>query len=199
MRRTITLASTLGALAASALVPSPALADRADCSAKLERNYSAYWHAVAHKARDGKLRKDAQGRNIRKQGVLLRKKDWRPARCHELRESLGRLKRLQNPPRYPTLTVVATNPAPPPAHVATATPRATGAPLSSIRQCESGGNYGAVSPTGQYRGAYQFNYETWASVGGSGDPAAASPAEQDMRAAMLYSRRGASPWPVCGQ
>ncbi|MEL7208753.1 MAG: transglycosylase family protein [Actinomycetota bacterium] len=42
-----------------------------------------------------------------------------------------------------------------------------GGSLASIRACESGGNYGAVSPNGQYRGAYQFDYQTWASVGGS--------------------------------
>ena len=35
-------------------------------------------------------------------------------------------------------------------------------------------------------------------VGGTGDPAAASEAEQDARAAMLYAQAGASPWPVCG-
>ncbi len=71
--------------------------------------------------------------------------------------------------------------------------------LTAIRACESGGNYGAVSPGGDYRGAYQFDYGTWAAVGGSGDPAAAPAAEQDRRAAMLYSRAGASPWPVCGR
>lgn len=69
--------------------------------------------------------------------------------------------------------------------------------LDRIAQCESGGSPTAVSPDGTYRGKYQFDYQTWASVGGSGDPAAASEAEQDMRARMLYARRGSSPWPVC--
>lgn len=69
--------------------------------------------------------------------------------------------------------------------------------LRRIAQCESGGNPRAVSPSGQYRGKYQFDYATWASVGGSGDPAAASEAEQDKRALILYSRRGSQPWPVC--
>ena len=36
------------------------------------------------------------------------------------------------------------------------------------------------------------------SVGGSGDPAAAPEAEQDYRAALLYSEAGSSPWPICG-
>ncbi len=70
---------------------------------------------------------------------------------------------------------------------------------AALRQCESSGNYQAVSPSGLYRGAYQFDLSTWASVGGSGDPALASPAEQDHRAQVLWSQRGPSPWPVCGR
>ena len=69
---------------------------------------------------------------------------------------------------------------------------------AAIRACESGGVYGAVSSNGRYRGAYQFDRQTWQSVGGTGDPAAASPAEQDARAAQLRSQRGSNPWPNCG-
>jgi hypothetical protein len=72
------------------------------------------------------------------------------------------------------------------------------ATLAAIRACESGGDYSAVSSSGTYRGAYQFDYATWQSVGGTGDPAAASPAEQDLRAQMLYDQAGSSPWPACG-
>ena len=71
--------------------------------------------------------------------------------------------------------------------------------LQAIAACESGGDPSAVGGGGAYRGKYQFDYGTWASVGGSGDPAAAPEAEQDMRAQMLYERSGSSPWPVCGQ
>ena len=70
--------------------------------------------------------------------------------------------------------------------------------LDSIAACESGGDPTAVDPSGTYRGKYQFDLQTWASVGGSGDPAAAPEAEQDYRAALLMSRAGSSPWPVCG-
>jgi hypothetical protein len=70
--------------------------------------------------------------------------------------------------------------------------------LDAIGSCESGGDPTAVSSDGTYRGKYQFDYGTWASVGGSGDPAAAPEQEQDYRAALLYAQSGSSPWPVCG-
>ena len=73
------------------------------------------------------------------------------------------------------------------------------APLEAIAACESGGDPSAIGGGGAYRGKYQFDYGTWASVGGSGDPAAASEAEQDQRAAMLYAQSGSTPWPVCGR
>ncbi len=72
------------------------------------------------------------------------------------------------------------------------------ATLDSIAACESGGDPAAVSSSGTYRGKYQFSVGTWASVGGSGDPAAAPEAEQDYRAALLYAASGSSPWPICG-
>jgi hypothetical protein len=72
------------------------------------------------------------------------------------------------------------------------------ATLEAIAACESGGDPTAVSADGTYRGKYQFDFGTWASVGGSGDPAAAPEAEQDYRAALLYAQAGSSPWPVCG-
>lgn len=72
------------------------------------------------------------------------------------------------------------------------------ATLESIASCESGGDPTAVSSDGSYRGKYQFDYGTWESTGGSGDPAAAPEAEQDYRAALLYAQSGSSPWPVCG-
>ena len=74
----------------------------------------------------------------------------------------------------------------------------SGSTLQAIAACESGGDPTAVSADGTYHGLYQFDYGTWASVGGSGDPGAASPAEQTYRAALLYSRSGSNPWPICG-
>ncbi|HUR86106.1 MAG TPA: transglycosylase family protein [Solirubrobacteraceae bacterium] len=71
--------------------------------------------------------------------------------------------------------------------------------LKAIAQCESGGNPRAVSAGGTYRGKYQFSYSTWRSVGGRGDPARASEAEQNRRAAKLYRTGGPGHWPVCGR
>ena len=78
--------------------------------------------------------------------------------------------------------------------------RSTASPqLQAIAACESGGNPSAIGGGGAFRGKYQFDYGTWASVGGSGDPAAAPESEQDARAAMLLARSGTTPWPVCGR
>lgn len=69
--------------------------------------------------------------------------------------------------------------------------------LKKIAMCESGGNPRAISPSGKYRGKYQFDIPTWKSIGGHGDPAKASEYEQDKRALKLYHQRGTSPWPNC--
>lgn len=82
-------------------------------------------------------------------------------------------------------------------------PRVTPRPLPTgdvwyrLRLCESHDNYAdKYNPT--YRGAYQFSFSTWRSVGGTGDPADAPPAEQDMRAQMLAARSNPyGQWPVC--
>jgi hypothetical protein len=63
-----------------------------------------------------------------------------------------------------------------------------------LRQCESSGRYDIVSASGKYYGAYQFDLPTWRSVGGTGHPHRATPAEQDFRALYLYRMRGWQPW-----
>ena len=70
--------------------------------------------------------------------------------------------------------------------------------LEAIAECESHGDPRAIGGGGLYRGKYQFHRSTWASVGGTGDPARASELEQDRRAAMLLKRSGSNPWPICG-
>ena len=80
-----------------------------------------------------------------------------------------------------------------------------GAAWAALRKCESGGNYQAVSGSGRYRGAYQFDQRTWDSVAATVlpdyigvDPAAAPPSVQDTMAKTLYAQRGSRPWPHCG-
>jgi Transglycosylase-like domain len=130
------------------------------------------------------------GRNILLRGVETEKGRVRAAKRRELRRSMRILRRM-------------TAPAPAPAPKASEgqqlspAPQASGA-LEAIAACESGGDPTAIGGGGLYRGKYQFTYETWQSVGGSGDPAAAPEAEQDRRAAMLLARDGAGHWPVCG-
>ena len=70
--------------------------------------------------------------------------------------------------------------------------------LRAIARCESGGNPRAVGAGGRYRGAYQFDRGTWASLGGRRDPAAAPLREQTRRAARLYARSGPAAWGACG-
>lgn len=68
---------------------------------------------------------------------------------------------------------------------------------SALARCESGGNPRAVNPAGYY-GLYQFSLSTWRSVGGSGNPINAAPAEQTYRAKLLYKKAGAGQW-GCGR
>ena len=77
--------------------------------------------------------------------------------------------------------------------------------LAAIRECESHGNYTVVSPTGKYRGAYQFSQRTWNNVARSilpeyvgVDPADAPWYIQDAMARALYIMTGPGSWPVCG-
>jgi Transglycosylase-like domain len=100
-------------------------------------------------------------------------------------------------PDFVAQPVVATvTPAPPPAAHGRARGVAAmpGADVwARLRACES--------PTGggtRYRGYYQFSPTTWRSAGGTGDPAAASLAEQTARAQYLAAHSNpAQQWPVC--
>jgi hypothetical protein len=116
------------------------------------------------------------GRNILLRGVETDSGRVRAAKRGELRRSIPILRRQAGPAPAPQASPA----------------------LEAIAACESGGDPTAIGGGGLYRGKYQFSYETWQSVGGSGDPAAAPEAEQDRRAAMLLARDGAGQWPVCG-
>ena len=98
-------------------------------------------------------------------------------------------------------------PAPPP-QVTTSVP---GEPPTvddwvALRDCESGGRYDVVDPSGLYHGAYQFLPSTWDGLARRFWPelvgllpSQASPPDQDKMAAKLFELEGARPWPTCGR
>ncbi|HEX4218324.1 MAG TPA: hypothetical protein VHZ02_08150 [Acidimicrobiales bacterium] len=100
----------------------------------------------------------------------------------------------------------ATTQASAPAPVAAPSGNTTDPALNPFLQCvvqhESGGNYGAVSPNGEYMGAFQFSQASWneaAQAAGRPDlvgvpPNLASKADQDTMAVTLYSLDGQKPW-----
>jgi hypothetical protein len=120
---------------------------------------------------------DVRDQRFRPRGELARLRGQAPeqlrARLHELQ---GELREARREARAPAVSPV----------------------LEAIAACESGGDPTTDTGNGFY-GKYQFTLDTWAAVGGSGNPAQASEAEQDRRAAILYAQAGASPWPVCGR
>jgi hypothetical protein len=114
-----------------------------------------------------------------------RKLDVEPPRTRELRKAVKELdRRIAKAKRTPEFGLA---------------PGVSQSTLEAIAACESGGDPTVVDASGAYYGKYQFDTSTWASVGGSGNPAEASEEEQDYRASLLYARAGSSPWPVCGQ
>lgn len=112
------------------------------------------------------------------------------------------------PPSSPTtgagravVGATTTTAAPPEGNEGAATQQA--ARLACIRHHESGGDYGAVSASGKYRGAHQWDRRTWDGVAAryrpelvGVDPAGASPADQDEMAGHLLDERGLQPWPA---
>jgi hypothetical protein len=69
---------------------------------------------------------------------------------------------------------------------------------AGVAQCESGGN--PTTNTGNsYYGLYQFDRQTWQSLGYRGTADQYSAAVQTQAAERLYAQRGDGPWPICGQ
>jgi hypothetical protein len=177
----------LAALIAAAvpLVAVPATAD-----ASLTSKYNQAYKKVV------KLHgKRAPGRHIKRDGVRT-KHGVRPATKHELAQSIRTLRRMIVPANI--VRYVKTGPPPvPPSGAQTA--YVPGAPPESIAQCESGGNPTTDTGNGFY-GKWQFTQGTWEAMGGTGNPAQASEAEQDARAAKLWNGgAGAGNWPVCSR
>jgi len=80
--------------------------------------------------------------------------------------------------------------------------------LLRLRICESHNNYRAVSRTGKYHGAYQFDQRTWNATAKYSKkphlvgvlPSKATPTDQDHMASALRRSRGSwAAWPHCGR
>ncbi len=103
-------------------------------------------------------------------------------------------------------TASAASPAPTPVAPTGGAGATSDPPLPPFLQCvvqaESGGNYAAVSPNGEYMGAFQFSQATWnlaaQDAGLPGlvgvPPNTASKADQDTLAVTLYDLDGEAPW-----
>jgi hypothetical protein len=102
----------------------------------------------------------------------------------------------------PSTTTTVTAPPSPPQTVAPTPPpspvTAGSRDWDAVAQCESGGNWSINTGNGYY-GGLQFSLSTWRGVGGPGYPHEHSRETQIHYAEILYSQRGASPWPVCGR
>lgn len=101
----------------------------------------------------------------------------------------------QRPVETPSRSATRSAPSSAPASSGGGAP--AGGVWAALAQCESGGNPSIVSRNGLYHGLYQFSVSTWRSVGGSGLPSQASPAEQTARAQALQARSGWGQWPAC--
>lgn len=69
-----------------------------------------------------------------------------------------------------------------------------------LAQCESGGNWSAVSEPRsgmQYYGGLQFSRSSWEAVGGTGLPSDAPKATQIEMGKRLQARSGWGQWPAC--
>lgn len=138
------------------------------------------------------------GRDIIRDGVVFinsaHDEATRRPKLAELRKYKNQLAKILRPvPSYLKRTVGP--PAQAPAGVQTAGEVSRGGSSNGMvnPNCESGGDPTAVDPSGQYRGKYQFDRQTWERFGGTGDPAAASEAEQDRVAARVTY----DAWPNC--
>ena len=192
MNRILTTATA--ALATGAVIAAPAAA--AEPTAKLEREYQKVYEQV-----QDELGKRAPGRNIvddgdRGKGAVTAK---------DVRTSIDRLEAMIAAPEATATPVGETDGATGSTggeSTTTSTDASAqggggaGGDLASIRSCESGGDYSANTGNGYY-GAYQFDQATWSAAGGSGNPAEASPAEQDRVAANHIANGNRSAWPNC--
>ncbi len=77
----------------------------------------------------------------------------------------------------------------------------TGDRFDRLASCETGGTMDprATSSSGTFLGAFQFDLQTWQSIGRQGDPRDYSYADQKAAAMDLQASRGWRPWPTCAR
>ena len=104
------------------------------------------------------------------------------------------------------LTMDQPAPASAPTTPSTPTEPPSASDWAAFRNCESGGRYDAVDPSGLYHGAYQFLPSTWDGLARrfwpdlvGVLPSTALPQDQDKMAAKLFELEGVRPWPTCGR
>jgi hypothetical protein len=151
--------------------------------------------AAAHKER--MLRERAAARNVRLARLIARHQGKRLRRSYERRahaRPLGDLQRSNYRLRRELRSLRKER-----VWYRLAYRRVPASTLRSIATCESHNNPRAIGGGGRYRGMYQMTFQIWSTVGGHGDPVAASAAEQTYRAALIYTRYGSGQWPVCGR
>lgn len=168
----------------------PAADNRADNGlAKYERAYLEVRRKVVNRF-DAKT----AGRNLVRDGFREKDGDVREARKGEVTESTELMRSWLEPPEAAAAPAESTATE---TEAASAPTGATSAAApTSVVECESGGDYGAVNPAGYY-GAYQFDQSTWDAYAPEGyqgtNPAEAPPEVQDAAAANVdYDA-----WPNC--
>lgn len=113
-------------------------------------------------------------------------------------------------PKVEAITITKAAPAPAPADIEdmirkyAAEYGANPEVMLIIAKCESGFRQDAISPSGAYKGMYQFVTSTWQSnrraMGLDDNPSLMLNAEEAIRtAAFKMGRDGYSAWPVCSQ
>jgi hypothetical protein len=193
--------SGLAALAGERADAERAAREDARLVARLRADRRAVGGLQARRAQEARAAADARGEAAERRARAVALRDGRARALRAARAQLTRLEAREAARARQRARATA------PGGTTAGTPRGgrwpavPGGPsravLERIAWCESRGNPRSIGGGGQFRGKYQFMQSTWEAMGGSGDPAAASEAEQDYRAALLFVKWGPGQWPVC--
>ncbi|MGB1675758.1 MAG: transglycosylase family protein, partial [Miltoncostaeaceae bacterium] len=193
--------SSLAALAGARADAERAAREDARLVARLRADRRAVGRLQARRAQEARAAADARNQAAERRAAAVALRDGRARALRAARTQLRRLEAREAARARQRARATQ------PGGTTAGTPRGgrwpavPGGPsravLERIAWCESRGNPRSIGGGGQFRGKYQFMQSTWEAMGGSGDPAAASEAEQDYRAARLFVKWGPGQWPVC--